>query len=70
MISEQNPDGYVTVKIPRHLHTKIATRLVGSVFTSVDEWIVKLIETEFEPHQLPESDEAKMRKRLKSLGYE
>jgi hypothetical protein len=65
-------NGYETVKIPRELYKKIAARLSGSAFTSVDEWMVRLVQSEVEPQPSPLSREAEdqIRKRLKSLGYE
>ena len=64
--------GFETVRIPSELYRKISAWLIGSEFASVDEWVVKLIENNIEPPEasLSEADEATVRKKLKTLGYE
>ena len=71
-ITMSDADGYETVKIPRELYKNIATRLSGSTFASVDEWILRLVQSELEAQPSPLSREAEhqIMKRLKSLGYE
>jgi hypothetical protein len=63
---------FETIRIPSALFNRIAEKLTGSEFKSVEDWVVKLLESEVEPEQpsLSERDEANIRDRLKVLGYE
>ena len=63
---------FETIRIPSALYKRIAAKLAGSEFSSVDEWIVQLVENEVEPEQaeISERDEANIREKLKALGYE
>ena len=63
---------FETIRVPLSLYRRIASKLSGSEFRSVDEWVVQLLENEVEPEQpkMSERDEANIRERLKALGYE
>lgn len=64
----------VAVHIPADVHQKVQERLRGSAFRSVDEFIEFLLArlAESPAHAgepLSAKDEARLRERLKSLGY-
>jgi len=63
-------DEYQTITIPAQLYRKVAARISGSKFTSVDEWVAELVRNELEPSPFSRSAEAQVRKRLKALGYD
>ncbi len=60
----------VAVKIPRELYEKIMEKIAGTSFTSVEEYLVLLLENEFpEETEYSAEEEALIRERLKKLGY-
>jgi len=60
----------VTVMIPRELYGKVQEKIAGTSFTSVEEYIVLLLENEFpEEAEYTEEEEALIRERLRKLGY-
>ena len=60
----------VVVNIPKGLHDKIAEKISGTSFASVEEYVVRMLESEFpvEPVYTKE-EEALIRERLRRLGY-
>ncbi|OGD54605.1 hypothetical protein A3K81_04315 [Candidatus Bathyarchaeota archaeon RBG_13_60_20] len=63
-------DDKVTVMIPRELYTKVEEKIAGTSFTSVEEYLVLLLENEFpEEAEYSEEEEALIRERLRKLGY-
>ncbi|HEX9915949.1 MAG TPA: CopG family transcriptional regulator [Candidatus Bathyarchaeia archaeon] len=60
----------VAVMIPRELYEKIMEKIAGTSFTSVEEYLVLLLENEFpEETEYSAEEEALIRERLKKLGY-
>jgi hypothetical protein len=60
----------VAVMIPRELYEKIVEKIAGTSFTSVEEYLVLLLENEFpEETEYSAEEEALIRERLKKLGY-
>jgi len=60
----------VAVMIPRELYTKVEEKIAGTSFTSVEEYLVLLLENEFpEEAEYSEEEEALIRERLRKLGY-
>ena len=56
--------------IPRELYTKVEEKIAGTSFTSVEEYLVLLLENEFpEEAEYSEEEEALIRERLRKLGY-
>ena len=56
--------------IPRELYTKVEEKIAGTSFTSVEEYLVLLLENEFpEETEYSAEEEALIRERLKKLGY-
>ena len=69
-----DPDPKVAVQVPAELHQRIARRIQGSAFTSVDEFVAfvlgRLAEADARSGEpLSAQDEARVRERLKALGY-
>jgi hypothetical protein len=63
-------DDKVAVMIPRELYAKVEEKIAGTSFTSVEEYLVLLLENEFpEEAEYSEEEEALIRERLKKLGY-
>ena len=60
----------VVVNIPKGLHDKIEEKISGTSFASVEEYVVRMLESEFpvEPVYTKE-EEALIRERLRRLGY-
>lgn len=60
----------VTIKIPTDLYRKIEDKIVGTSFSSVDEYVVMRLESEFpaEPVYSKEEEEL-IKERLRKLGY-
>jgi hypothetical protein len=60
----------VIVQIPRELYEKIKTKIKGTSFGTVDEYIILKLENEF-PVELEysEDEEKIIRERLRRLGY-
>jgi hypothetical protein len=60
----------VAVMIPRTLFRKIETKISGTSFTSVEEYVILKLENEF-PEELEYSEEEEkiIRERLRRLGY-
>ncbi len=63
-------DSKVTLKIPKELHDKITEKISGTSFSSVEEYVVSKLESEFptEPVYTKEEEEL-IRERLRKLGY-
>ena len=60
----------VAVMIPRELYEKIVEKIAGTSFTSVEEYLVLLLENEFpEETEYSAEEGALIRERLKKLGY-
>jgi hypothetical protein len=63
-------DDKIAVMIPRELYAKVEEKIAGTSFTSVEEYLVLLLENEFpEEAEYSEEEEALIRERLKKLGY-
>ncbi|MFB0557960.1 MAG: CopG family transcriptional regulator [Candidatus Bathyarchaeia archaeon] len=60
----------VTIRIPTDLYRKIEDKIVGTSFSSVDEYVVMRLESEFpaEPVYSKEEEEL-IKERLRKLGY-
>ena len=60
----------MVIKIPKKLYEKIMEKIVGTSFSSVDDYVTKMLESEFpvEPVYSKE-EEALIRERLRRLGY-
>lgn len=63
-------DSKVTLKIPKELYDKIDEKISGTSFSSVEEYVVSKLESEFptEPVYTKEEEEL-IRERLRKLGY-
>ncbi|MGD2142105.1 MAG: CopG family transcriptional regulator [Candidatus Bathyarchaeota archaeon] len=63
-------DSKVTLKIPKELYDKIEEKISGTSFSSVEEYVVNKLESEFptEPVYTKEEEEL-IRERLRKLGY-
>lgn len=63
-------DDKVTIQIPCELYEKINTKIKGTSFRSVEEYIILKLENEF-PVELEysEDEEKIIRERLRRLGY-
>jgi hypothetical protein len=63
-------DTAVPVKIPKELYEKIAEKISGTSFASVEEYVVSKLENEFpaEPVYTKEEEDL-IRERLRRLGY-
>lgn len=60
----------VAIMIPRELYNKIQTKINGTSFTSVEEYVVLKLENEFpEELEYTEEEEKIIRERLRRLGY-
>ena len=60
----------VSIMIPRELYEKIEKQISGTSFSSVEEYIVGMLDNEFhtEPVYTKEEEEL-IRERLRKLGY-
>jgi hypothetical protein len=60
----------VTLQIPKELYEKIDEKISGTSFSSVEEYVVSKLESEFptEPVYTKEEEEL-IRERLRKLGY-
>jgi hypothetical protein len=60
----------ILIKIPKKIYEKIKEKIAGTSFSSVDDYVTKLLESEFpvEPVYSKE-EEALIRERLRRLGY-
>lgn len=60
----------VTIKITADLYTKIEEKIAGTSFSSVEEYVVMRLESEFpaEPVYSKEEEEL-IKERLRKLGY-
>jgi hypothetical protein len=68
------PDAKATVEIPRDVYERVQQRLKGSAFGSVDDFVgfvlARLTEGNARAGEpLSPQDEARVRERLRSLGY-
>ncbi len=65
----EKPDR-VAVMIPRDLYEKIEDKIAGTSFSSVDEYVVSKLESEFPAETVYSEDEERIiRERLRRLGY-
>lgn len=56
--------------IPREIYDKVQEKIAGTSFTSVEEYLLLLLENEFpEEAEYSEEEEALIRERLRKLGY-
>ncbi|TET70735.1 CopG family transcriptional regulator [Candidatus Bathyarchaeota archaeon] len=62
--------GKVTIRVPKDLYEKIEEKISGTSFSSVEEYVVSKLESEFptEPVYTKEEEEL-IRERLRKLGY-
>ena len=62
--------GKVSIKIPSDLYEKIEEKISGTSFSSVEEYVVMKLESEFptEPVYTKEEEEL-IKERLRRLGY-
>ncbi len=62
--------GKVTIRVPKDLYEKIEEKISGTSFSSVEEYVVSKLESEFptEPVYTKEEEEL-IRGRLRKLGY-
>ncbi len=60
----------ISVSIPRDLYEKIAEKIEGTSFTSVNDYVVAKLENDFpsEPVYSKEEEEL-IKERLRKLGY-
>ena len=60
----------ISIKIPRELYKKIEEKIAGTSFSSVEEYVVMKLESEFpaEPVYSKEKEEL-IKERLRKLGY-
>ncbi len=63
-------DSKVKLQIPKELYDKIDEKISGTSFSSVEEYVVSKLESEFptEPVYTKEEEEL-IRERLRKLGY-
>jgi len=63
-------DSKVMLQIPKELYDKIDEKISGTSFSSVEEYVVSKLESEFptEPVYTKEEEEL-IRERLRKLGY-
>ncbi len=63
-------DSKVKLEIPKELYDKIDEKISGTSFSSVEEYVVSKLESEFptEPVYTKEEEEL-IRERLRKLGY-
>lgn len=66
----EKESGKVTIRIPGDLYKKIEDKIEGTSFSSVEEYIVSALESEFpaEPVYSKEEEEL-IKERLRKLGY-
>lgn len=69
-----SPEPKIAVQIPADVHRQIQERLKGSAFSSVDDFVAFVLAklSEGAPQRgepLSAQDEARVRDRLKALGY-
>ena len=63
-------DEKVQVMIPRSLYDKAKEKIEGTSITSVDEFVVLMLENEFpEESEYSAEEEELIRERLRKLGY-
>jgi hypothetical protein len=62
--------GKVSIRVPKDLYEKIEEKISGTSFSSVEEYVVSKLESEFptEPVYTKEEEEL-IRERLRKLGY-
>lgn len=60
----------VSIKIPEKLYKKIEEKIKGTSFSSVEAYIIMMLENEFPTVQVySEEEENIIRERLRKLGY-
>jgi len=66
---DNDPD-QIPINVPRELYEKIEEKISGTSYSSVEEYVVSKLETEFpsEPVYTKEEEEL-IRERLRKLGY-
>jgi hypothetical protein len=68
-MAEDNSEG-IQIRIPLDLFRKIEKRIEGTSFSSVDEYVVKMLENQFPQEPVYSKEEEKLiRERLRRLGY-
>lgn len=62
--------GKFSIRVPKDLYEKIEEKISGTSFSSVEEYVVSKLESEFptEPVYTKEEEEL-IRERLRKLGY-
>jgi len=70
MFMTEDDSERVSIGIPRSLYQKIEEKIAGTSFSSVEEYVVRKLESEFpaEPVYSKEEEEL-IRERLRRLGY-
>ncbi len=62
--------GKVTIRVPKDLYEKIEEKISGTSFSSVEEYVVSKLESEFPTEPVYTKEEEKLiRERLRKLGY-
>jgi Arc/MetJ-type ribon-helix-helix transcriptional regulator len=60
----------ITIRIPKKLYRRIKEKIAGTIFSSVEEYIIHKLENEFpEEPVYSEEEEEIIRERLRRLGY-
>jgi hypothetical protein len=62
----------VSIRIPFDLYAKIEEKIAGTSFSSVEEYVVSKLESDFpaEPvYSKEEEEEERIKERLRKLGY-
>ena len=60
----------VSIRIPRELYRKIDDKIAGTSFSSVEEYVVMKLESEFPAEPVYSKEEEELIKdRLRKLGY-
>jgi hypothetical protein len=63
-------DEKVQVMIPKRVYDKVKEKIEGTSITSVDEYVVLMLENEFpEESEYSAEEEELIRERLRKLGY-
>ena len=60
----------VEISIPRDLYEKIKNKIVGTSYGSVQDYVINKLESDFPSEPVfTEEEEARIRERLRKLGY-
>ena len=66
---KERPDK-VPISLPKELYDKIAEKINGTSFVSVEEYVIQKLENEFPKESVySEEEERLIRERLRRLGY-